>query len=172
MGSGKSTVGRLLAQQIGWHFADLDQQIELRAGMTIPAIFERMGEPAFREIESEELARILGVAVEARRATVIALGGGTYAQPVNLAALRQAGGSAVWLDCTVDVLLHRCAGIMNRPLFRDEASFRQLYEARLPFYQMAEYRVAGDAEPRLVVEQILALEFFEPAGALGRGGRV
>ena len=60
MGSGKTTVGRLLAQQIGWHFLDLDARIEERAGLSIPAIFERLGEPGFRQVEAEVLVRALG----------------------------------------------------------------------------------------------------------------
>jgi shikimate kinase len=161
MGSGKSTVGRLLAQQIGWHFADLDPLIEETAGLDIPAIFERLGEPAFRELETEVLARVVGEAVERSRPTVIALGGGTFAQPQNRELLREAGVRVVWLHCEMETLLARCATIRNRPLFRDAQSFRALYEQRLPFYESADYRVESGAEPRSAVEQILALSIFE-----------
>jgi shikimate kinase len=161
MGCGKTTVGQLLARQMGWHFVDLDTAIEERAGLKIPAIFERLGEPAFRELEHEALLRILGEAVVRERPTVVALGGGTFAQPQSFAALRGTGCAVIWLDCPVEDLLARCAVITNRPLFRDEASFRKLHEQRLPFYEQADFRVDGSTEPRRVVEQILALGHFE-----------
>ncbi|MBI1750170.1 MAG: shikimate kinase [Acidobacteria bacterium] len=161
MGSGKTTVGQLLARQMGWHFVDLDAVIEERAGVSIPAIFERLGEPAFRELEHQTLVRTLGEAAERERPTVVALGGGTFAQPESFAVLRSTGCAVVWLHCPIEHLLARCATITNRPLFRDEASFRQLYEQRLPFYEQADYRVDGTAEPRRVVEQILARGHFE-----------
>lgn len=161
MGSGKTTVGRLLARQLGWRFTDLDSVIEERAGLTIPAIFERVGEPAFREMESAALDRCLGEAAESGHAAVIALGGGTLTQPQNLALLRRAACVLVWLECPMEELLARCATITNRPLFRDEASFRRLYAERLPCYEQADFRVDSTGEPRRVVERILALGILE-----------
>ena len=157
MGCGKTTVGRLLAKQAGWHFVDLDERIEERAGLSIPAIFDRLGEPGFRDTEAESLVRALGEAGARDQATVLALGGGTLTQPENLARLRASGAFIIWLDCPVNELLARCATMTNRPLFRDEASFRKLYAERLPCYQQADFRVTSDSEPRHVVEQILAL---------------
>lgn len=81
-------------------------------------------------------------------------------QAQNLALLRQHRAVLVWLECPVEVLLSRCAQITNRPLFRDEASFRLLYLQRLPFYQASDYRVDSNTEPLRVVEQILALGIF------------
>ena len=161
MGSGKTTVGRLLASHLGWRFVDLDSRIEERAELSIPAIFERLGEPAFREIEYGALERVLGEAAEGRRPVVLALGGGTVAQPPSLALLRSAPCTLVWLECPIEVLLARCATMTNRPLFRDEASFRQLYGQRLPFYQQAGHRVDSNDDPRRVVEKILALGLVE-----------
>jgi hypothetical protein len=64
MGSGKSTVGTLLAKQMAWRFVDLDDRIEQAASLTIPEFFERFGEPAFRQLEAEQLRATLGRAVE------------------------------------------------------------------------------------------------------------
>jgi shikimate kinase len=160
MGSGKSTVARLLARQIGWQYVDLDKLIAEAAGATIPEIFAKLGEPAFRKIEHEQLEKTIGEAFALRKPRIISLGGGTTAQPDNLTLLRESGAAVVWLHCPVEELLRRCAHITNRPLFRDEASFRKLYNERLPYYELAEYRVETNIEPLHVVEQILALGIF------------
>jgi shikimate kinase len=163
MGSGKSTVGRLLAQQLGWRFVDLDERIEQQSGMRISHIFDRLGESSFRELERAELMRALGEASASSVPVVLALGGGTFTQPANLELLRAAcapegaprAGCVVWLNCPVEQLLARCVVMDDRPLFRDEISFRKLYEERLPFYRLADVHVEGSSEPRIVVEQIL-----------------
>jgi shikimate kinase len=160
MGSGKTTVGVLLARQLAWRFEDLDARIEQAAGLNISAIFERRGEAAFREMEGQQLEMALGRVAESGEPIVLALGGGTYAQPGIVARLRAFGAVVIWLDCPVDVLLARCATMNNRPLFRDEASFRSLLAARLPFYEQADYRVGGDEDPADVVARILALPPF------------
>ncbi len=161
MGSGKTTVGRMLARQIGWRFVDLDERIEEGAGLCIPTIFERLGEAVFRQMEQEALREALGQSAERAQATVIALGGGTFAQPGNAALLQEEGCPVVWLRCRPEVLLERCALVTNRPLFRDEASFLALYQQRLPYYEQAGHRVQSEAEPGAAVEQILALGILE-----------
>lgn len=160
MGSGKSTAGRLLARQVGWPHVDLDARIEEAAGLEIPHIFAQRGEPEFRRMEHEQLVRAIGEAAEARHSRIISLGGGTTAQPQNLALLRENRAVLIWLECPLDVLLSRCVQITNRPLFRDEQSFRELYRQRLSFYRLADYTVDSNAEPVHVVEQILALGIF------------
>ena len=160
MGSGKTTVGVLLARQLAWRFEDLDARIEQSAGLTISSIFDRRGEAAFREIEREQLEKTLGRVAESGEAMVLALGGGTYAQPGIVEILRAFGAVVIWLDCPVDLLLARCAIMDNRPLFRDEVSFRNLLAERLPFYEQADYRVPGDDDPANVVARILALPPF------------
>ncbi len=160
MGSGKTTVGTLLARQLAWRFEDLDARIEQSAGLAISTIFERRGEAAFREIEREQFEKTLGRVAESGEPIVLALGGGTYAQPGMVERLREFGATVIWLDCPVELLLSRCATMNNRPLFRDEASFRSLLAARLPFYQQADYRVGADEDPVRVVSTILALAPF------------
>jgi shikimate kinase len=161
MGSGKTTVGTKLAQRLAWRFVDLDVLIEQEEGRTIADIFARAGEAAFRRKEQAMLARVLEETVRGS-GRVVALGGGTFAQPQNFELLRSAGAITIWLECPVEELLLRCALLTNRPLFRDEASFRQLYEQRLPFYRQASFAVlTGNSDPAEVVNRILALPVFQ-----------
>jgi len=160
MGSGKSTAARLLASQLGWMHTDLDRCISDAAGLTISEIFARAGEAEFRALESDQLARIVAEYSQTRKPRILSLGGGTITQPKNLTLLREHGAALIWLRCPIEELLRRCAQITDRPLFRDEASFRRLYTERLPTYELADYRVHSDAEPPRVVEQILALGIF------------
>jgi len=155
MGSGKTTVGSRLAAQLGWHFVDLDERIESAAAISIPEFFERHGEPAFRQLEADQLRAALGRAVERKESTILALGGGTYAQPGAPEFLRNSGVPVIWLDAAMDVLLSRCMTMTGRPLFRDEASFRALHAQRLPFYQLADCRVDSSGDAGAVVGEIL-----------------
>jgi len=155
MGSGKTTVGTLLARQLAWRFVDLDDRIEESAGITIAQFFERHGEAAFRQLEAEQLRAALGRASEHKAGTVLALGGGTYAQTGCPEFLRSSGVTVLWLDSPIDVLLSRCMTMTGRPLFRDEASFRALHAQRVPSYQLADHRVDSSGEPAQVVAEIL-----------------
>jgi shikimate kinase len=155
MGSGKTTVGTLLARQLAWRFVDLDERIEEAAGLRIPEIFERLGEGTFRQVEADQLRAALGRAVEHKESVVLALGGGTYAQAGAPEFLRAAGVPVIWLDAAPDILLTRCMTMSGRPLFRDEPSFRALYAQRLPSYQQADHRVDSSGEPSRVVAEIL-----------------
>jgi len=179
MGSGKSTVGRLLAAQLAWRFVDLDAEIEQESALTISQIFAQKGEALFREIEHECLARILGSASARNTQLILALGGGTFAQARNAALIRESGGgqrgcgaAVIWLDCSEDDLLQRCVLMGDRPLFRDEASFRKLYQERLPYYRQADYRVESGGEPVRVVERILALGIFGPPARTSARGNL
>ncbi len=165
MGCGKSTVGALLARQLAWRFADLDERIEQAAGLRIPEFFERHGEPAFRQLEHEQLQAVLGRAIERAEPTVLALGGGTYAHSANAELLRNAGVPVIWLECPVEILLARCMTMTGRPLFRDEASLRALYAQRLPSYQQADYRVDSSGSTAAVVARILQLSIVTPGDA-------
>ncbi len=161
MGCGKTTVGTKLAQRLAWKFVDLDVRIEQEEGRTIADIFARASEAAFRRKEQETLTRVLEEGAQGG-GRVVALGGGTFAQPQNFDLLQSAKAITIWLECPVEELLLRCALLTNRPLFRDEASFRQLYEQRLPFYRQASFTVGTrNSDPGEVVNQILALPVFQ-----------
>jgi shikimate kinase len=156
MGSGKSTVGELLSRELGWPFIDLDTIIEAGQGVSIREIFERSGEPLFRQLERAALTEVLKA-----EPAVIALGGGTFAYEPNVELIRETGGATIWLDCPLETLRRRCATMQNRPLFRDPESFERLLDLRLPYYRLAQFRVSTEGrDPREVTEQILRLRAF------------
>lgn len=139
MGAGKTTVGKALAQRLGWTFYDLDEAIERRERKSIAQIFDHAGESAFRRIESAALKDLL------RRSgndSVIALGGGAFTQPGNRKALAQAGAVTVLLSAPLEELERRCrAAGRARPLARDKVRFKQLFDERQQAYALADFRV-------------------------------
>jgi shikimate kinase len=161
MGSGKTTIGTLLARQLAWRFVDLDDRIEESSGLRISEFFERFGEPAFRALEADQLRAVLGRVAETKESLVLALGGGTYAQQGAPEFLRAQGIPVIWLDASVESLLARCMTMSGRPLFRDEGSFRALHAQRVPSYQLADHRVDSSGDPALVVAEILRLNLFD-----------
>ncbi|MGE5568830.1 MAG: shikimate kinase [Rhodospirillales bacterium] len=159
MGSGKSTVGRLLADRLGWTFVDLDEEIEAEQKATIAEIFEKFGEERFRELETEAIRKRVKM-VRCGRPMVIALGGGAFVREENYELLND-HGVTVWLDCPLEIAWRRVAQCPNRPLAKDCARFAELLEARRPAYARAEYRIeitGDDAEK--VVDAICALPIF------------
>ena len=159
MGSGKTTVGRLLAERIGWQFSDLDQDIETAEQCSIAEIFARHGEPGFRKIEAEALSwRIKRV--RAGAASVIALGGGTFALTENRESIANHGVS-VWLDCPFHIVERRVQKHTHRPLAQDPAELRRLYDERQAAYRQAAYRVSvAEEDTHRTIEQIFALPIF------------
>ena len=159
MGSGKSTIGRALADELGWHFLDLDEEIERREGVTIASIFDTCGEEAFRRIESDVLAHCVQ-AVQSGRPQVISLGGGAFLNEENF-ALASNNGITVWLDCPLEIIERRVAMADHRPLARDPEKLRELFELRREGYARADYRVeVRSDDAAAAVAQILALPLF------------
>ncbi len=154
MGTGKSEVGRRLAQRLGRAFVDTDEWIEERAGKRIAAIFNEEGEAAFRRLEREAVA----VAAAANRGdAVIAVGGGAVLDPENVRRLRE-GGVLVHLTARPEVVLRRIGDGASRPLLRDdpEAAVARLLAEREPAYAAAADVVVDTSEhdAEQVVEEI------------------
>jgi shikimate kinase len=158
MGCGKTTVGRLVADRLGWQFVDADDDIEAAAGTTIPEIFETRGEREFRRAETEAIRRRV-TAIERGVPTVLALGGGAFVEQVNFELLEN-NGVSIWLDCPLDILRARVELETHRPLARDPQKFAALYEARRAAYCRADYRIAAEAAPEPVAEAVLVLPLF------------
>lgn len=159
MGCGKSTVGHALADELGWHFADLDEDIERTAGLSIAQIFDTRGEAVFREMETVAL-RDRVQQVRSGRPQVISLGGGAFLAEENY-ELASNHGVTVWLDCPFSMIERRVATETHRPLARDLSQLRSLFDARRPGYARAGYRIEVlDDDTRAAVAQILALPLF------------
>lgn len=125
-GSGKSTVGRLLAKRLGKRFVDLDEVIEQRAGCSIPDIFARQGEAVFRRYEAEAAAL-----VARENGQVIACGGGVIKTPGNVRALRQ-NGPVLWIQRPVGRL-----ATSGRPLSKGREELEKMEAERFPLYEAA-----------------------------------
>jgi shikimate kinase len=150
MGSGKSTVGRLLARSLGWDFLDLDREISRRAGRGIPEIFERFGEDHFRDLEHESLLAALDGTPE----LVVACGGGIVERPENRERLARV--PTVFLEEDLGVLFGRTRDA-RRPLrAASQEEFERRYRRRLPHYQqVADLEVAvRGRSPRAVAKEV------------------
>jgi len=136
MGSGKTEVGRRMAERLGVPFVDLDAEIERTAGRTIRALFDEFGEPAFRERESVFLE-----GTEAIPDAVISTGGGSFVSDRNRRTIARLG-TPVHLDVPFDAIRTRVSGKTDRPLFSSLDHAAALYAERERFYRMAPARVA------------------------------
>jgi shikimate kinase len=152
MGSGKSTIGGLVANLAGCPLRDLDAMIEQQMGRSIPEIFERDGEAAFRELE----AALLPSALQGE--AVVALGGGASLRDDSWRLVKERALS-VYLEAPLVVLLQRLGSGQGRPLLggRSQEEVAQLFEERRPRYEQADYRVDAGRPPELVAEEVLAL---------------
>ena len=154
MGSGKSTVGRMLARRLRFEFLDTDRLIEERSRMTIKVMFEQHGEPYFRERETATLESLAGI-----RRNVLATGGGIVTQPRNVPVLHSLGW-VVQLTADPDELYARVAKSTGRPLLNTEnprERVRDMVALRKPLYEAAaNFTVNSTGMPReRVVDAII-----------------
>jgi shikimate kinase len=161
MGVGKSTVGRMLAAQLGVNFVDTDEEIEKAADLSVAEIFERFGEDYFRDGERRVIARLI-----AEGSGVIATGGGAFINEQTRALIKEKCHS-VWIDADLNVLVARVSRRNHRPLLIGKdprAVLTELSEKRGPIYAMADIHVRSDAAPHAnTVDQIMkALSSCKP----------
>lgn len=147
MGSGKSTIGKILAQKLNYRFFDTDVLIEKVAQRTIPEIFATEGESYFRDLETKVLQEL-----SAYNHSAISTGGGIIQKPVNWSCLRQ--GLIVWLDADLEVLQKRVAKDTNRPL---AGKLQSLLEKRRSLYAQADLQIISDQvkTPEQVATEII-----------------
>lgn len=153
MGAGKTTVGRLLATQLGYSFVDTDTVITQVARQSITQLFAEKGEPAFRQLESKVLAQVCAYTYLA-----IATGGGIVLRRENWSYLRH--GLIVWLDVPAELIYARLAQDTTRPLLQDAeplAKLQTLLEQRQPLYAQADLRVpvTNEETPEQIATRVL-----------------
>jgi shikimate kinase len=159
MASGKTTIGGLLADELGWDFADLDEDIVAAQGTGISEIFDTVGEEEFRKTEHAAIRKRVSQ-IERGKPMVVALGGGTFVTPAIQEFLIE-NGITVWLDCSFERVCARIQGSSHRPLARDPEKFKQLYQDRREAYGKAEYRIEIESDdPAAAVAAILKLPVF------------
>jgi shikimate kinase len=161
MGSGKSTVGPLVARRLKWKFVDVDDVIESQSGTSIAQLFLDEGEDAFRDREHETIAALVP-----GDALVMALGGGAIERSDNRDLLFAAPETLlVHLEVALTTTLARCRGTeLTRPVLADQANLARRYERRLPLYRTAHVSLSVDTlSPEEVADAILA------AAGLGDG---
>jgi shikimate kinase len=149
MGSGKSTIGPILANTIGYDFVDLDRAIEESEGKSVTRVFQEDGERHFRQVE-----RAILVTLSARAGLVVSLGGGTLSEPANMETVR-ASGILVYIKLSTDLLFKRLKHKSDRPLLMGSdgnrldgpelrARIEQLALAREPLYACADLTIEAD----------------------------
>jgi shikimate kinase len=165
MGSGKSSIGRRLATRLAIPFVDADSEIEAAAGMTIPEIFERHGEPYFRAGEARVIARLLDNGPQ-----VLATGGGAFMNPDTRATIR-AKGVSVWLKAEIDILIKRIKRRNDRPMLNTDdpaATLATLVAQRYPVYAEADLTVhSRDVPHDTIVDEIITALRCRRAGGGG-----
>lgn len=161
MTSGKSTVGPILANVLGWNFYDLDKEIETREGMSVVEIFEKKGEAYFRKLETETLKDLCS-----QNNIVISLGGGTIASEENFELLKKTG-KIVYLKVSPDILYKRLRNKIDRPLFRDltlgqsteedyKNKIKEILALRTGYYEKADLIINTDTSRIGITVDVLA----------------
>lgn len=153
MGTGKSTVGRMLAEIMGFDFVDTDEIVEAKTGKTISAIFEKEGEASFRKIEKEVVGEIC-----AGKNRIISTGGGAITSEGNLRSMRGAG-PVVTLLASADEILKRTRSEAHRPLLENEdrkKKIEELLNSRREWYLKADLVIETDGKtPGEIAKEIL-----------------
>jgi len=148
MATGKSSVGKKLAELLNYEFVDLDAAVEAEEGVTISQIFAERGEPAFRELESRMVERVMK-----RTGLVVSTGGGTVVNPRNLENLKKCG-FVVALTADIPTILRRAGSGDGRPLLQTadrQERIRSLLLERAPFYARADMTIDTSS---LTIEEV------------------
>jgi shikimate kinase len=156
MGTGKTSVGRLVAEQLRFDYVDTDDMIQTATGRTINDLFKTDGEPAFRALEEKIVSELLN-----RTKTVIATGGGLPTNPKNLTSLKT-HTLVVCLWASPEKIWERVKNQSHRPLLHDEnpqAKIRELLAAREPFYKQADVLLNTDIRSAREVAQQVVHQF-------------
>ena len=153
MGTGKSTIGQLVADRLGWRLVDTDTVIEERAGKIIAEIFEQDGEAAFRELEATVCRDMAALCHQ-----VIAVGGGALVNP-DVQAVFAARDLVICLTCDLDTIIQRVGDDPTRPLFSvDREKLSQLLDSRADHYASLPHQVGTtELSPEEAAEEVVQL---------------
>jgi shikimate kinase len=153
MGTGKSTIGRLVADKLNMTFVETDAQIEALAGLTIPEIFAQHGEPLFRQMEASICQQ-----AAAGQNQVISTGGGALLNP-KTREIFISSGLVICLKCDLDEIIRRVGSAPDRPLFvPDRERLERLFAPRADLYNSLPYQIdTTQREPAEIVEEVLYL---------------
>ena len=151
MGSGKSTVGHILAEKLDMEFIDVDTEIEKKENKKISEIFKEKGEPYFRELEKKEIDLITK-----KKGVVVSTGGGLGADIENMKKMKETG-TVIWLDVPINIILKRCEKDINRPLLQQPfEDLKKLFEDRKKVYSMSDIHIKVENQtPEEIVQEIL-----------------
>jgi shikimate kinase len=152
---GKSTIGRHLAERLGWSFFDTNHEIEAAEKATLAQLFQKRSEADLRRIQREVLCQHVSW-IERGRPAVIAVGGDAFLAEENRELMGD-NGVTVWLDCPLNLIQQRLARLSHHPAARDPQTFEALYTARIDTYRLALLHVPIESDdPKNAVEHILA----------------
>ena len=152
MGCGKTTVGKLLAEKTGCPYIDMDAYIEKKEGMTIPEIFDKKGEPYFRNVETAVIGEL------GEKGGIIACGGGAMLKDIN-AEIAAKNGTVVFIDTPYDMCYERIAGDTNRPIVmaNTKESLKEIYDSRMPLYKAhSQITADGNGTPDEIARAVKA----------------
>lgn len=151
MGSGKSTVGKLLARRLNMDFVDIDKEVEKSEGISIKEIFHKFGEPYFRELERLKLKEFLK-----KSGFVVSTGGGLGADK-DMMELMKKEGKVIWINADINTVLDRCKNDTDRPLLKlPKEELFKLFEKRKEVYSLADIRIDSDEKtPLQIVSEIV-----------------
>lgn len=151
MGSGKSTVGKLLAEKLNLKFIDIDEEIEKQENKTISQIFKENGEMYFRNLEKQKIKEF-----QSKKVYVVSTGGGLGANKENMEFMKK-NGIVIWLDVSLEEVLKRCKENANRPLLNQPLeNLKKLYEKRKNVYSMAHVHIKTDGKsPKEITKEII-----------------
>ncbi len=139
MGSGKSTVGKVLAEELGYRFVDTDEEIEKETGKKIKDIFKEYGEEYFRNLERKKILEL-----SKKKNLVISTGGGLPANKENLSIMKNSG-VVIWLKIDFDTFLNRVGNDENRPLLKEDINkLKERFNKRKKYYSQADIVVIND----------------------------
>ncbi len=150
MCSGKSTVGKLLAKELGKEFIDIDKLIEKQTGKKITQIFKEKGESYFRKLEKEKIKEISD-----KKGLVVSTGGGLGADLENMNLMKKTG-TVIWLKVSIDTVLKRCGTDRSRPMLSlPDEKLKQLFREREDVYKLADITIETEGKtPEQVFNEI------------------